>query len=65
MKVAQNLLPEAVGSNAAYLGNKVSHSLWHQRLGHQSNAVVSSMLSKSNIVSFPEQFNVVMFVSPV
>ncbi|PRQ49208.1 putative RNA-directed DNA polymerase [Rosa chinensis] len=51
--VASKLLPASKPS--AFLGNKVSHSIWHKRLGHPSNVVVSSMLSKAHISVEPDK----------
>ena len=48
-----SLLPNQSASNSklmAYLGKLVNSTLWHNRLGHPSNLVSSTMLKKSNIV---------------
>lgn len=34
---------------AAYLGKQVTSNIWHNRLGHPSNPIVSQMLKKSNV----------------
>ncbi|GAB2267282.1 hypothetical protein Dimus_038662 [Dionaea muscipula] len=36
-------------SSTAFVGKHVHHSLWHKRLGHPSNEVVSCMLQKAQI----------------
>ncbi|GAB2294442.1 hypothetical protein Dimus_038297 [Dionaea muscipula] len=41
----------AVHTHVAMIGNRVAHSLWHKRLGHPSNVIVSTMLAKSHISS--------------
>ncbi|KAM1004535.1 hypothetical protein ACFX2C_004724 [Malus domestica] len=35
--------------HAAFLGQHVSSSLWHSRLGHPSNSIVSAILRKCNV----------------
>lgn len=37
-------------SPTAYLGQRVSFTTWHQRLGHPTNEVVKLMLRDSNMV---------------
>lgn len=37
--------------SVALLGQKVKTAIWHQRLGYPSNAILSTMLKQSNIVS--------------
>lgn len=34
---------------AAYLGKQVTLSIWHVRLGHPSNSIISQMLAKSKV----------------
>lgn len=43
-----NNLFSSPSSPTAFLGAKISQSMWH-RLGHPSNVITSSMLSKSNV----------------
>ncbi|KAM1757600.1 hypothetical protein ACFX11_006838 [Malus domestica] len=45
-------------SAAAYIGKPVTSSLWHHRLGHPSNKVVSLMLKKSNVSSISDSIPV-------
>ncbi|KAM2549649.1 hypothetical protein TB1_013991 [Malus domestica] len=37
------------GQPVAFLGKQVTVSIWHKRLGHPSNQIVSQMLSTSKI----------------
>jgi hypothetical protein len=43
----------------AFLGAQISQSLWHQRLGHPSNVITSSMLSKSKVSATADSSSIV------
>ncbi|KFL89552.1 hypothetical protein AmDm5_1575 [Acetobacter malorum] len=54
--IPQHILPKAshtshslTNNQTCFLGHHINTSLWHNRLGHPSNAVVSTMLNQSQI----------------
>ncbi|KAM0960324.1 hypothetical protein ACFX2C_025377 [Malus domestica] len=45
---------KAIPAQTAYLGHQVSSCLWHNRLGHPSNSVLSVMLKKCHLSVLPD-----------
>ncbi|CAL2270481.1 unnamed protein product [Prunus armeniaca] len=43
-----------VSSPTPFLGQKINHIMWHQRLGHPTNEVLVKMLHSSRIVCSPD-----------
>lgn len=43
------MLKPSIGPLTTFLGQKVSFTLWHCRLGHPTNNIVQTTLSKSSI----------------
>ncbi|KAM2627715.1 hypothetical protein TB2_001133 [Malus domestica] len=45
---------KAIPAQIAYLGHQISSCLWHNRLGHPSNSVLSVMLKKCHLSVLPD-----------